>query len=152
MGGKGWGGNFDWGFVWGCIPVNAQGALWDCKCIPVNAQGDQKGCIVSGDGPGVQRDWVGVCVCVWGGWRKTWVQVYSSIFYILSNFHTKFRVYVLYFCILLLVFYFLWPESYMLYLILYPVSAIFNIVYVHSIYMLCVCERTSLEGFPFRGR
>ena len=62
MGGKGWGGNFDWGFVWGCIPVNAQG--------------DQKGCIVSGDGPGVQRDWVGVCVCVWGGRRKTWVRVY----------------------------------------------------------------------------
>jgi len=36
--------------------VNAQGAQWDCKCIPVNAQGDQSGCIVSGDGPKVQRD------------------------------------------------------------------------------------------------
>jgi len=85
MGGKGWGGYFDWGFVWGCIPVNAQGAQWDCKCIPVNAQGDQRGCIVSGDGPGVQRDWVGVCVCVWGRWRETWVRVYSSIFLILYS-------------------------------------------------------------------
>jgi len=74
MGGKGWGGNFDWGFVWGCVPVNAQGALWDCKCFPVNAQGDQRGCIDSRDGPGIQRDWVGVCVCGRGGRRKTWVR------------------------------------------------------------------------------
>jgi len=56
MGGKGLGGNFDWEFVSGCIPVNAQGAKWDCEYISVNAQGGQRGCIVSGDGPGVQRD------------------------------------------------------------------------------------------------
>jgi len=38
--------------------------------------------------------------------------------------------------ILLLVFYLLWSKSYMLYSILYLVATIFNIVYVHSIYML----------------
>ena len=44
--------------------MNAQGAQWDCRCIPVNAQGDQWDCTVSGDGPGVQRDCVGVFMCV----------------------------------------------------------------------------------------
>jgi len=66
MGEKGWAGHLDWGFVWGCIPVNAQGAQWDCRCIPVNAQGDQWDCTVSGNEPGDQLDFVGVCVCVWG--------------------------------------------------------------------------------------
>jgi len=42
------------------------------------------------------------------------------------------------FYIFLLVFYLLWPKSYMLYSILYLVSTIFNIVYVHSIYLLCL--------------
>jgi len=44
MGEKAWGGHLDWGFVCGYIPVNAQGAQWDCKCFPVNAQGDQRDC------------------------------------------------------------------------------------------------------------
>ena len=52
---------------------------------PVNARGAQWGCTVSGDGPGVQRDWVGVCVCVSGGCRQTWVWVRSSIFHILQS-------------------------------------------------------------------
>ena len=42
------------------------------------------------------------------------------------------------FNILLVVFYLLCPNSYMLYSIWYLVSTIFNIVYVHFIYMLCV--------------
>jgi len=29
MGERDWGVHLDWGFVWGCIPVNAQGAQWD---------------------------------------------------------------------------------------------------------------------------
>jgi len=55
-----------WGSVWGSIPVNAQGAQWDCRCIPVNAQRDQWDCTVSWDEPGVQQDCVGIRVCVWG--------------------------------------------------------------------------------------
>jgi len=83
MGGTGSGGNFDWGFVWGCIPVNAQGAQWDCKCIPVNAQGDQRGWLsLEMDQESSRIELVYVCVCE-GGWRKTWVRVYSSIFCIL---------------------------------------------------------------------
>jgi len=144
MGGKGWVGNFDWGFVWGCIPVtrNAQGAQWDCKCIPVNAHWDQRGCIVSGGGPGVQRGWVGVCVCVWGGWRKTWVRVYSSIFYILSNFHTlnSESMYYIRYCIL-----------YLLYSILY--MYILYICYVsdskfYILYMLHILTSILLVPLP----
>ena len=114
MGGKGWGGNFDWGFVWRCIPVNAQGAQWDCKCIPVNAQGDQRGCIVSRDGPGVQRDWVGVCVCVWGRWRETWVRVYSSIFHILYSIRYIYILYSIFYTVYV-IFYILYCNFYILY-------------------------------------
>jgi len=60
-----------WDFVWGCIPVNAQGAQWDCRCIPVNAQGDQRNCTVSGDEPGVQRDCVDECVRI-SEWQVCW--------------------------------------------------------------------------------
>jgi len=86
----------------------------------------------------VQRDWVGVCVCVWGGWRKTWVRVYSSIFYILSNFHTltsESMYYIQYLtsCIVSCM-----AKSYMLYSILYLVSTIFNIVNVYSTCILCL--------------
>ena len=50
MGEKGCGGYLDWGFACGYIPVNAQGAQWDCKCIPVIAQ-DQWDLCVSLTGP-----------------------------------------------------------------------------------------------------
>ena len=66
------------------------------------------------------------------------MQVYSSVFYILSNFHTlssKSMYYILYLtsCILSSM-----AKSYMLYSIMYLVSTIFNIVYVYSKYMLCL--------------
>jgi len=140
MGGKGWGGNFDWGFVWGCIPVNAQGPQWDCKYIPVNAQGEQRGCIVSGDGPGVQRDWVGVCVCVWGGWRKTWVRVYSPIFHIVCNFHTLSSESYVPFSIsyfLYSIFYVLNPICYIRYCILY---LLYSILYMYIRYIYYVLD------------
>ena len=44
MGEKDCDGHLDWGLVCGYIPVNAQGAHWECRCIPVKAQGDQWDC------------------------------------------------------------------------------------------------------------
>ena len=70
----------------------------------VIAQRAQWGCTVSRDGAGVQRDWVSVCVCVWGGCRQTWVWVCSS------TFHMRYSIcYILYFIfyILLDIFYIL---------------------------------------------
>ena len=61
---------------------------------------------------------------------------FYSIFYLISILLVPSLFTILY--ILLLVFYLLWPKSYMQYSILYLVSIIFNIVYVHSVYMLCL--------------
>ena len=65
--------------------MNAPGAQWDCRCIHVNAQGDQWDCTVSGDGPGVQRDCVGVCVCVC--WMQADLAVGSSFYILYSMFY-----------------------------------------------------------------
>jgi len=65
--------------------VNAQGTQWDCKYIPVNAQGEQRGCIVSGDGPGVQRiELVYVCVCEGAEGRLGCRCILYSILYVTS--------------------------------------------------------------------
>jgi len=72
-------------------------SLWMCREAsgimgvpltgPANAQGAQWACTVSGDGPGVQRDCVIVCVCLWGKCRQIWLRVRSSIF------HTRYRIF-----------------------------------------------------------
>ena len=107
MGEKGCGGHLDWGFVWGYIPVNAQGAHWDCRCIPVNAQGDQWdcGCIPvraserTGSPVGFYCLWrwtrspaglrLCMCVCVRGIYADlaagSFVYILYSIFYILYS-------------------------------------------------------------------
>ena len=80
------------------------------------------------------------------------MRVYSSIFYILSNFHTlssESMYYILYLtsCIQSSM-----VKSNMLYSILYLISTIFNIVYVHSIYRMYqkfgvgASARTASEG------
>jgi len=69
--------------------------------------------------------------------------VLNSKFYILYLLHILTSILLVpslctIFYILLLVCYRLCPKSYMLYSILYLVSTIFNIVYVHSMHILCL--------------
>ena len=69
--------------------------------------------------------------------------VLDSKFYILYMLHFLTSILLVpspctIFNILPLVFYLLWAKCYILYSILYLVSTIFNIVYVHSIYRLCL--------------
>jgi len=75
-----------------------------------------------------------MCVCEGGEGRLGcgFILLYS-IFYLTSILLVPSLCTIFY--ILLLVFYHLWPQSYVLYSILYLVSTIFNTVYVPSIYM-----------------
>ena len=69
-----------------------------------------------GDGPGVHRDCNGVCGCVWGGCRQTWLQVCSATFHILNSiFYIPYSIfYVLCFILCICIFYILYDDDFLL--------------------------------------
>jgi len=82
--GNGWVGHLDWGFVWGCIPVNAQGAQWNCRCI-LWMHRKTIGIVLSLEMDQESSRIVLVYVYVYEACRRNWLRVRYSIFYILYS-------------------------------------------------------------------
>jgi len=117
MGLKGWGGNLDGGVVWGCFPVNAQGARWDCRWS-LWTHRETNGTVLSLEMDQESSGIALVYVCAYEGCRRTCELARSYIFYILYS-----TCYIIYSII-----YNLYSISYILYSIFYIFCSIFQIL------------------------